>query len=109
MAKLEELSTEAFLKKRLFWKRVFWAGIGFFALIVFVTWYKYRSTLGVAEKSASRLPDYAAEIALHGERRRVMLDSLIWFIPWGIVASLWINVARYRLRKLKKLGQNMSV
>ena len=109
MARSEELSTEAFLKKRLFWKRVFWAGIGFFVLIVLVTWYKYTSALGVTEESASRLPDDAAEIALHGERRRVMLDSLIWFIPWGIVASLWINVARYRLRKLKKLGQNMSV
>ena len=103
--KSQELDDEKISKKRLFWRWVFWAGIGFFLFISLVTMTRYSSSMGEVKELIVKMSDLEAEMTLLTERRKVLMDGLKWFIPYAIVASVWINVARYRIRKLKKLAQ----
>jgi len=107
MAKNIELNEDELRKKRKFWRIIFWSGAAFFIFMFHIAMIKYSSAMTEAREVTSKLGDDMAEIAMFSERRTILIDSLKWFLPFAILASLWINVARYRLRKLKKLAQNM--
>lgn len=105
MNKSPKLSEESISKKRKFWVVVFWAGVGFFVVTAMMASARYTSSIRELKDTADSLSSLEAEIMLVTKRRTELMVALKWFIPFAIVASVWINLARYRMRRLKKLAQ----
>ena len=105
MNRSQKLSIESISKKRKFWIVVFWAGIGFFLITAMLATGRYVSSVSELKQGVINLPDLEAQIMLVNDQRTELIRALKWFIPFAIVASVWINLARYRMRKFKKLAQ----
>lgn len=108
MAELEEVR-EGISRKRLFWRRVLWAGIAFFMLLSVLALLHYFYKMGEVKSSAGRFSQIEGEIHQFAARRVVVFEILKWFVPCAIISSLWMNVARWKLRKFKKLEREIVV
>lgn len=94
-------------EKRAFWHKVLIAGI----LIVFISLLTlvvlYFSGMNAAKADMALESDLEMAIAEHAARYSVISDAAKWTLPFAILGSLVLNVARFRLRKLKKLEQGL--
>ena len=94
------LNTEI-ARKRVFWRRVLMAGILILVISLGLIAWQYMGMMSHDEVVSSS--DLEREISEVASRRAFMVDVGRWILPVGVVCSLMVNVARYRLRKLKKL------
>lgn len=88
-------------KQRKFWKKVLISGIMTLILAILIGVVIYLT--GMREAAAGADSEIEREIATLGARSAVLFKAAIWMLPIAIIASLLMNVARYKLRKLKKL------
>ena len=49
------------------------------------------------------------EIAMLSARSQLLISAGKWTLPFAILASLMMNVSRYKLRKLKKLENKKNL
>ena len=87
--------------KRRFWRRVLIAGILLLVVTACVVFVMYSR--GMAEFSSVGGSELEREIAMVSGRRELLLRIAKWLLPVAILSSLMMNVARFRLRRLKKL------
>ncbi len=100
---MEEVDEEGILTKRVFWRRVLWSGICLFMLLSVLAVFQYLYKMGEVKDAVVGLSAQEEDIELLTSRRVVVLTVVKWFVPCTILGSVWVNVARWRLRKLKKL------
>lgn len=71
------------------------------SLLMMVT--LYLSGMSDAKAQAGADSEWIQEIAMMEARSRLLSSAGKWTLPFAILASLMMNVARYKLRKLKKI------
>jgi uncharacterized membrane protein (UPF0182 family) len=71
------------------------------ALVMMVS--LYLSGMADVKAKAGAGSELEMDIAIIDARTQLLVSSAQWTLPFAILASLMMNVARYRLRKLKML------
>jgi uncharacterized BrkB/YihY/UPF0761 family membrane protein len=89
--------------KRRFWRRVLAAGILVLILALLMMVSLYLSGMADVKTKAGLSSEIEQEIAVISARKQLLVSAAVWTLPFAILASLMMNVARYKLRKLKKL------
>ena len=87
--------------KRGFWQRVLIAGVLLLLVAICVMCLMYSR--GMAESGSGEFTDMEREIVMVSGRSELLLRNAKWLLPVAILSSLMMNMARFRLRKLKKL------
>ncbi|MGJ8657379.1 MAG: hypothetical protein ACSHX6_13100 [Akkermansiaceae bacterium] len=90
-------------RKRRFWRRVLVVGIMVIVIALMAIVAMYASGMADARVAVANGSEMEQEIALLGARRELLFGVVKWLAPTGLLSSLMINVARYKLRKLKKI------
>ncbi|MFT5906183.1 MAG: uncharacterized BrkB/YihY/UPF0761 family membrane protein [Cryomorphaceae bacterium] len=85
-----------------FWRRVLILGILVLVLALLTMVSLYLSGMSDAKAQAGADYEWEQEIAMLAARSELLLSAGKWTLPFAILASLMMNVARYKLRKLKK-------
>lgn len=86
-----------------FWRRVLILGILVLVLALLMMVSLYLSGMSDAQAQAGADYEWEQEIAMLAARSELLLSAGKWTLPFAILASLMMNVARYKLRKLKKI------
>ena len=89
--------------KRKFWRRVLIAGILVLVIALLMMVSLYLSGMSDAKAKAGAGSEIELEIAMLSARSQLLRSAAKWALPVAILASLMMNVARYKLRKLKKI------
>lgn len=97
------MSALGIVGKRKFWRRVLISGILFLVVALLAMVWMYQSGMAEARAGVMNGSEMEQEIAMMTARRGLLFTVGKWLLPSGLLSSLMINVARYRLRKLKKL------
>ncbi len=95
--------------KRKFWRRVLIAGVLVLLLALLMMVSLYLSGMSDAKAQAGADYEWEQEIAMLAARNQLLLSAGKWTLPFAILASLMMNVARYKLRKLKKLENKKNL
>jgi hypothetical protein len=96
-------------KKRKFWRRVVITGVVVLFLGVATVVWTYLSVMNEARSGAGDGSEMEQEIAMLNARNGLFFTLSKWLVFFGLLASLLINVARYKLRKLKKLENAVDI
>jgi uncharacterized BrkB/YihY/UPF0761 family membrane protein len=89
--------------KRRFWRRVLIAGFVVLLLALLIMVSLYFSGMSDVREQAGMGSEWEQEIAMLATRSELLSSAGKWTLPFAILASLMMNVSRYKLRKLKKI------
>ncbi len=89
-----------------YWRRVLFGGLllVIFSLVMLVS--LYLSGMAKAKAQADTSSDLELQIVLLAHRNQILHDAAKWTLPSAILGSLCLNLARYKLRKLKKMNSD---
>ena len=91
------------IAKQRFWRRVLVAGILLLVISLLTLVSLYLSGMADVKAKLVDSSELELEIAILSERNQILFTAAKWTLPIAIAGSLMMNVARYQLRKLKKL------
>lgn len=97
---MSELNIES---RQKFWRYFLVAGILVLVLALLTMVLLYLSGIAEVKAQAGENSEMGQEIAMLEARDRLLYSAGKWMLPFAILASLMMNVSRYKLRKLKKL------
>jgi uncharacterized BrkB/YihY/UPF0761 family membrane protein len=89
--------------KRRFWRRVLIAGILVLLLALLMMVSLYLLGMSDVREQAGMGSEWEQEIAMLSARSELLSSAGKWTLPFAILASVMMNVSRYKLRKLKKI------
>lgn len=90
------------IAKRRVWRRVLLAGILVFVISLLTLVSMYMAGMAEAKSMSGVDSEIELEIAALSARNQVIFQAAKWTLPIAILGSLLMNIARYKLRKLKK-------
>jgi magnesium-transporting ATPase (P-type) len=91
------------IAKRRFWRRVLIAGILILVISLLTLVSLYLSGMADVKAKLVESSELELEIALLSARNQILFTAVKWTLPIALAGSLMMNLARYQLRKLKKL------
>jgi uncharacterized BrkB/YihY/UPF0761 family membrane protein len=89
--------------KQKFWQRLLIAGILILVLALLMMVTIYLSGMSTVKEEAGVGSETDLDIAMLSARSELLQSAGKWTLPFAILASVMMNVSRYKLRKLKKL------
>ncbi len=95
-------------QKRAFWRRVLMVGVLIVVVSLLTMVALYCSGVNTAKANADLWSDFDMDIAEHAAKYGVISKAAKWTLPFAILGLLVLNIARFRLRKLKRQEHTMT-